>query len=85
MTTLSLNITFLALFRLLNYFYMLIIVLFISVLGTEIFFYHLTSILNQSIRSMANEGTESWPQARRNGKVWASDLFRPGVYFNLVI
>ena len=44
-------------------------------------FYHLTYMLDQSIRRKANEGTQSWPQARRNGKVWASDLFRPGVYF----
>lgn len=44
-------------------------------------FYHLTYMLDQSIRRKENEGTQSWPQARRNGKVWASDLFRPGVYF----
>ena len=44
-------------------------------------FYHLTYMWDQSIRRKANEGTQSWPQARRNGKVWASDLFRPGVYF----
>lgn len=46
-------------------------------------FYHLTYMLDQSIRRKANEGTQSWPQARRNGKVWASGLFRPGVYFQL--
>ena len=44
-------------------------------------FYHLTYTLDQSIRSKVNEGIQSWPPARRNGKVWASDLFRPGVYF----
>ena len=38
-------------------------------------------MLDQSIRRKANERTQSWHQARRNGKVWASDLFRPGVYF----
>ena len=46
-------------------------------------FYHLTYTLDQSIRSKVNEGIQSWPPARRNGKVWASDLFRPGVYFQL--
>lgn len=75
---------FSALFRLLNYFDILIAVdlhISSSVLGTEFSFLSPDIHVGQSIRHKANEGTESWPQARRNGTVWASDLFRPGVCF----
>ena len=69
-----------AFFTLFNYFDTLIAVLTYS---HPVFwaqsppFYHLRYILYW-VRSKVNYGTQSWPRAGRNGKVWASDLVRPG-------